>query len=83
MCYVSMVEQGTRDEREEMVTGMETGAGAGTRTSTGMSSRSGMGAKAGAGMLECGSIVRGRKIKMVDSRPFFVLTSERHTAKAS
>ena len=59
------------------------GGGAGTRTSTGMSSRSGMGAKAGAGMLECGSIVRGRKIKMVDSRPFVILTSERHTAKAS
>ena len=50
MWYIPMEEQGTRDEREEMSTGMETGAGTGTRTSTGMSSRAGMGAKTGVGV---------------------------------
>ena len=33
-------------------------------------------------MLGCGSFVRGRKIKKVDSRPS-ILTSEEHTGEAS
>ena len=46
---VSRGEHGTRDESEETVTAIGTGAGTGGRTSTGMSARVEMGARTKAG----------------------------------